>query len=233
MELRSVYKLLADFPDFLIELEEHALAAKLAEAMSLRGGNRRLAAISDVLNEVKLEIQTHSGLPLRRKTQLAVILNAIKKVDLRSFYTVGSIAEELEGRSVPFTLVAPCGDDEPYLAYEKRFPPASWRFVDWAAVPNSREFKENGPMEIKALFRRCVDDLGLAKQEVFITSGLYEPSFEMDLIDLMNHAELVFAFGTDTLVLNKSADWAFEFFHEGEVGYGIAPLPADSAQAKS
>lgn len=222
--LGDIYSELASMETFLESLGEDEILSDARMALAEPDGNKRMAAVRAVLETLKDKCDRLSDLGSGEKMRILVMLNSIRREDLhKSSATIDTIVEELEVRNTRVEVIAPYGEDLPFVRFKERFPPAAWRFVDWSRVPDSFAKHVRDPEEIKAIFQALCRENSIPDGEVFITTSFIEPSLKMTLSDLLACADVFARYGTDLLFVIADADWVFEIFHEGEIGFGRAP----------
>lgn len=195
-------------------------ASEFDSALAVVGGNERLAAVRALLLKLLASVKGRPDVPRPLQLRLAVLANSINGLDLRASSTFHFILNDLEARGVACELIAPGGDDLPYMQFQKLYPGAGWRFVDWEKVPGGKQFYVREPVEMREHFRQCCGLLNVQDGPVFITTGIVEANMRMTVADLLEHSDVLFTYCSDMLFIGEDAAWIFEVFHEGEIGYG-------------
>lgn len=210
---------------FLQALGDDEILSSTRLALAEPDGNQKLAAVKAVLEMLRERLDQHGDVGSNERMRLLVMLNSIKRDDLhKSSTTIDNIVQELDERHVRVEVIAPWGEDRPFTRFKERFPLASWRFVDWSRVPDCFEKSVRDPDEIKSIFQSLCRDNSIDDGEVFITTSFVEPNLRMSLTDLLACADVLARYGTDLLFISDDADWVFEIYHEGDIGFGLAPL---------
>jgi len=222
--LGDIYSELASMEPFLEALGEDELLCDARMALAEPDGNKRMAAVKAVLETLKDKFDRRSDVGSNEKMRIMVMINSIRRDDLhKSSTTIDNIVKELERRNARVEVIAPWGEDRTFARFKERFPLASWRFVDWSGVPDCFEQAVRDPEEIKAIFQSLCRENAIVDGEVFVTTSFIEPSLRMSLPDLLACADVLARYGTDLLFIIGDADWVFEIFHEGDIGFGRAP----------
>ncbi|MGD9679818.1 MAG: hypothetical protein AB7W16_01425 [Candidatus Obscuribacterales bacterium] len=223
--LGDIYRELASMEPFLQALGDDEILSSTRLALAEPDGNQKMAAVKAVLEMLRERLDRRGDVGSNEKMRLLVMLNSIKRDDLhKSSTTIDNIVEELEGRHARVEVIAPGGEDRPFARFKERFPLAFWRFVDWSRVPDCFVKQVRDPEEIKAIFQSLCRENSILDGEVFITTSFVEPSLRMSLTDLLACADVLARYGTDLLFIIDDADWVFEIYHEGDIGFGRAPL---------
>lgn len=226
MPLQDIYRELRILEPTLNEVPDLVSPGELAAALSVVGGNERLEAVSSLLVRIRRRITALEDVPRSLKLRIAVLANSIKRLDLLAGSIFNEIVTDFESRQVRYELIAPSGDDLPYVQFQKHYPLASWRFVDWSLVAGGKCFNVNDPILVRQHFRDCCHELAVTSGSVFITEGIFEASMRMTVEDLLEHSDVLFSYCSDMLLIGENATWVFEVFHEGEIGYGAQPSTA-------
>lgn len=225
MTLNSLYSELRKLGDEDLSRLELVEPGEFHAAVSTIGGNERLHAVRTLIGKIRQRIKEKPETPRALKLRLAVLANSIETLDLRASSIFESILNDLDEKSVAYELIAPGGDDPPYTAFLRRYPGASWRFVDWDKVESisgsevKRGFFKEAE-ELSSHYQECCRRLHLANQPVYVTTSVFEASLRLTLDDLREHSLSLFLYCSDMLFIGENADWIFEVFHEGEYGYG-------------
>lgn len=225
MSLKDIYFELRYLETVLKEEFCLVQAGEIDSALTVIGGNERLHAVRTLIGKIRQRIKEKPETPRALKLRLAVLANSIETLDLRASSIFESILNDLDKKSVAYELIAPGGDDPPYTAFLRRYPGASWRFVDWDKVESisgsevKRGFFKEAE-ELSSHYQECCRRLHLANQPVYVTTSVFEASLRLTLDDLREHSLSLFLYCSDMLFIGENADWIFEVFHEGEYGYG-------------
>ena len=220
MPITDLYRELQNLGPTIKALPGLISASEFDSALEVVGGNERLAAVRALILKLRADIKGRQDVPRPLQLRLAVLANAINGLDLRASSTFDFILTELEARGVACELIAPGGDDLPYVQFQKLYPVAGWRFVDWEKVPRGKQFYVREPLLMREHFRKCCLLHDVQDGPVFITTGIVEANMRMTVADLLEHSDVLFTYCSDMLLIGEDAAWIFEVFHEGEIGYG-------------
>lgn len=224
MNLAQAYKIMQELVPILALTKEEESTA-LASCFLPLNGSERLQALKAVLEPVRQAILLAAdcpGLDTSRRVKVLAAINAISRYrPLNS--QLEPLVQALEQASASYRLVPPFGEEPVMEDFLRRFPLSSYKFVDFDSLPDSLVVYEEAHGDaIRVLADRAVQ-FDLLKSTVYFTWGEPEPAIELKLQALLAFGHESF-WGGDMLVIGPQADWVYEVFHEGELGFALAPF---------
>ena len=225
MNLAQAYKIMQELVPILAltKVEE---STALASCFAPLNGSERLRALKAVLEPVRQAILLAApdcpGLDTSRRVKILAAINAISRYrPLNS--QLEPLVQALEQASASYRLVPPFGEEPVMEDFLRRFPLSSYKFVDFDSLPDSLVVYEEAHGDaIRVLADRAVQ-FDLLESTVYFTWGEPEPAIELKLQALLAFGHESF-WGGDMLVIGPQADWVYEVFHEGELGFALAPF---------
>lgn len=224
MNLAQAYKIMQELVPILALTKEEESTA-LASCFLPLNGSERLQALKAVLEPVRQAILLAAdcpGLDTSRRVKVLAAINAISRYrPLNS--QLEPLVQALEQASASYRLVPPFGEEPVMEDFLRRFPLSSYKFVDFDSLPDSLVVYEEAHGDaIRVLADRAVQ-FDLLESTVYFTWGEPEPAIELKLQALLAFGHESF-WGGDMLVIGPQADWVYEVFHEGELGFALAPF---------
>ena len=224
MNLAQAYKIMQELVPILALTKEEESTA-LASCFLPLNGSERLQALKAVLEPVRQAILLAAdcpGLDTSRRVKVLAAINAISRYrPLNS--QLEPLVQALEQASASYRLVPPFGEEPVMEDFLRRFPVSSYKFVDFDSIPDSLVVYEEAHGDaIRVLADRAVQ-FDLLESTVYFTWGEPEPAIELKLQALLAFGHESF-WGGDMLVIGPQADWVYEVFHEGELGFALAPF---------
>ncbi len=226
MNLAQAYKIMQDLVPVLAQVAESE-SSSLAACFKPLNGSERLQALKEVLEPVRqallVAVPASPGLALDTSGRVKALaaINAISRYrPLNS--QLEPLVEALERASEPYRLVPPFGEEPVLEAFYRRFPASSYKFVDFDLLPDSLVVYERSNGDAIRILAERTAQFGLQEARVYFTWGEPEPAIELKLQALLDCGGESF-WGGDMLVLGPQADWVYEIFHEGELGFAFAP----------
>ncbi len=224
MNLAQAYKIMQELVPILALTKEEESTA-LASCFLPLNGSERLRALKAVLEPVRQAILLAAdcpGLDTSRRVKVLAAINAISRYrPLNS--QLEPLVQALEQASASYRLVPPFGEEPVMEDFLRRFPVSSYKFVDFDSIPDSLVVYEEAHGDaIRVLADRAVQ-FDLLESTVYFTWGEPEPAIELKLQALLAFGHESF-WGGDMLVIGPQADWVYEVFHEGELGFALAPF---------
>ena len=224
MNLAQAYKIMQELVPILALTKEEESTA-LASCFLPLNGSERLQALKAVLEPVRQAILLAAdcpGLDTSRRVKVLAAINAISRYrPLNS--QLEPLVQALEQASASYRLVPPFGEEPVMEDFLRRFPVSSYKFVDFDSLPDSLVVYEEAHGDaIRVLADRAVQ-FDLLESTVYFTWGEPEPAIELKLQALLAFGHESF-WGGDMLVIGPQADWVYEVFHEGELGFALAPF---------
>ncbi|MBI5173627.1 MAG: hypothetical protein SFV17_06875 [Candidatus Obscuribacter sp.] len=223
MNLAQAYKIMQELVPILLRagVEE---SASLASCFAPLNGSERLQALKAVLEPVRRVILASDfpALDTSRRVKVLAAINAINRYrPLNS--QLEPLVQALDQASVSYRLVPPFGEEPVVEDFRRRFPMSSYKFVDFDALPASRVVYEEAHGDAIRVLADRAAQYDLLESTVYFTWGEPEPAIELKLQALLAFGYESF-WGGDMLVIGPQADWVYEVFHEGELGFALAPF---------
>ena len=224
MNLAQAYKIMQELVPILALTKEEESTA-LASCFLPLNGSERLQALKAVLEPVRQAILLAAdcpGLDTSRRVKVLAAINAISRYrPLNS--QLEPLVQALEQASASYRLVPPFGEEPVMEDFLRRFPLSSYKFVDFDSLPDSLVVYEEAHGDAIRVLADRAAQFDLLESTVYFTWGEPEPAIELKLQALLAFGHESF-WGGDMLVIGPQADWVYEVFHEGELGFALAPF---------
>jgi len=225
VNLAQAYKIMQELvPILALTRVEESTA--LASCFLPLNGSERLQALKAVLEPVRQAILLAAadcpGLDTSRRVKALAAINAISRYrPLNS--QLEPLVQALEQASASYRLVPPFGEEPVMEDFLRRFPLSSYKFVDFDSLPDSLVVYEEAHGDAIRVLADRAAQYDLLESTVYFTWGEPEPAIELKLQALLAFGHESF-WGGDMLVIGPQADWVYEVFHEGELGFALAPF---------
>lgn len=205
------------------QLQPPGVAQSLLEALLVQQGNSKLAAVQEAVSHLEAALKNHTlRLPLALHREVLAIAVQLRQLNLQEPWWVSELLRSLQQAKHEHHFIAPGGQEPMYELFKQRFPTAGWRFVDWEKHPWSWQWPHPPKHSLVEWFGQLSQQHSL-EGKVLLTWSDDVGWLELDWPAVVQLAEVVFVAPGDVLIVGPQARWALEWFHEGQVGFGLAP----------